>query len=263
MNILATSPASIARQLQDIEETLASIEIQLRTLPEGTANVSQSGGRIRMTGMLNGKRHVFNQSESPLVKQLLLRKYLTKKKQELEHARATLKHYMNYADHWLGSSEHFLMDNPLSAGLLKEHFAPADEPLFIWADRPDTCAAPNQETRTEETLFGLKVRSKSEVMIATYLFENELPFRYEEPLHIRGKTYYPDFTIRDPKSGAYYWLEHFGKMDDDLYIRKALNKLYNYIMAGIVPGINLITTYETKENKLNLPQIAAAIESVL
>lgn len=263
MRISTTSPHSIHRQLTAIETTLSSIDERIKSLPEGSATVSKSNGRIRMTGMINGERRSFNQNDMPLVKKLLLRKYLTKKRQELVHAKRALKHYMSFCDNWMGTANQYLADNPLCAGLLKDVFSDSDHPLSAWASRPDPCSAPYQELRTEETLFGLKVRSKSEVMIATYLFENGIPFRYEEPLNANGKIYHPDFTIRDPKSGAFYWYEHLGKMDEQRYIRRNTTRLYDYAMAGIIPSINLIVTYETEKCKLSLPQIAAAIETVL
>ena len=128
---------------------------------------------------------------------------------------------------------------------------------------PDRHAAPYQEERTEETLFGLFVRSKAEVMGATYFYENGIPFRYEEPIILGGVQYCPDFTFRDPKTGTFYWYEHFGKMDDPDYVRDNLPRLITYAKYGIIPGIKLVLTFETKEHKLSFPQIRAAIETVL
>ena len=112
-------------------------------------------------------------------------------------------------------------------------------------------------------MFGLFVRSKAEVMGATYFYENGIPFRYEEPIILGGVQYCPDFTFRDPKTGTFYWYEHFGKMDDPDYVRDNLPRLITYAKYGIIPGINLVLTFETKEHKLSFPQIRAAIETVL
>ena len=111
---------------------------------------------------------------------------------------------------------------------------------------PDRHAAPYQEERTEETLFGLFVRSKAEVMGATYFYENGIPFRYEEPIILGGVQYCPDFTFRDPKTGTFYWYEHFGKMDDPDYARRNFHKLERYYEAGIIPGDNLILSFDRK-----------------
>ena len=220
-------------------------------------------GHRRIVGVINGKRHYFNQSELPLVHDLLLRKYLSKKRTELLHARSIMKSNQHHTEHYLGSAEKFLMDNPMRAEILKDVFEIEDLSLRAWANAPDPCAAPYQEERTEETLFGLFVRSKAEVMIATFLYENGIPFRYEEPIWLNGKMFCPDFTIRDPKTGAFFFYEHFGRMDDPKYVRDNVPKLITYADNGIIPSVNLIITFETKKNKLSFPQIRAAIETVL
>ena len=80
---------------------------------------------------------------------------------------------------------------------------------------------------------------------------------------LNGKIYCPDFTIRDPKTGAFFWYEHFGKMDDPRYVRDAPRKLVVYADNGIIPTINLITTFETKNHKLSFPQIRSAVATVI
>ena len=64
-------------------------------------------------------------------------------------------------------------------------------------------------------------------------------------------TFYPDFTIRHPKTGEIIYWEHFGLMDDPSYYQKTFSKLQLYASYGIIPSINLITTYETQEHPLS------------
>ncbi len=99
------------------------------------------------------------------------------------------------------------------------------------------------------------VRSKSEALIHMYLFKNRIPFRYECELHLGNQIVYPDFTIRHPKTGKLYYWEHFGLMDDRNYAKKTCKKLYDYSTHGIIPMIQLITTYETKENPLTVETV--------
>ncbi|MBR5741771.1 MAG: hypothetical protein IKX91_04370 [Firmicutes bacterium] len=83
----------------------------------------------------------------------------------------------------------------------------------------------NVEYVTEK---GEHVRSRAECIIADYLHTMSIPYRYECALTIAGRTFYPDFTIRHPETGAIYYLEYFGMMDDPVYVSKALIKLQNY-----------------------------------
>jgi len=104
------------------------------------------------------------------------------------------------------------------------------------------------------------LRSKSEAIIDMFLYYNQLPYRYEAALTLDKSTIYPDFTIRHPKTGAIIYWEHFGLMDDPSYCRKALSKLSLYTSHGIIPSINLITTYETKSNPLSSDMIEKIVK---
>ena len=83
------------------------------------------------------------------------------------------------------------------------------------------------------------------------LYTHKIPFRYECALQIGEIKLYPDFTIRHPKTGAVYYWEHFGLMDNSVYAQNAYTKLQLYTSHGIIPSIQLITTFETKENPIN------------
>ena len=62
--------------------------------------------------------------------------------------------------------------------------------------------------------------------------------------------FYPDFTILHPKTYEIYYWEHFGMVDIPNYSRNAFNKLNIYTSNGIIPTINLITTFETTKKHL-------------
>ena len=243
----------------DITDEIQRIRELLQQMPEGTANAFISSGRLRIKGTLNGKAHFYNRSELPLAKQLIYKKYLETRRDELLHCQIALKAQSDFEQNWRGKSEMFLMENPERAALLSEFFTDQNHPLYEWMSAPNCCAAPYQELRTEDSPAGYKVRSKSEVMAIAVLLEQNRFFRYEDPLYLNGTFYYPDFTIRNPKDGKYYWYEHFGKMDDPEYARKTYAKLAVYASCGIIPSVNLITTFETKAQKLNIPHIKQAL----
>ena len=91
------------------------------------------------------------------------------------------------------------------------------------------------------------------------LFVNKIPFRYECELQLGEIFIYPDFTIRHPKTGEIYYWEHFGRMDDSKYNKNVPSKLQLYISNGIIPSIQLITTYETIENPLSSEKVESLI----
>lgn len=116
------------------------------------------------------------------------------------------------------------------------------------------------EQLTLKTSSGHFVRSKSEALIDMALFTHRIPFRYECALILGNDTFYPDFTIRHPKTGKTYYWEHFGLMDVPAYCKNVSSKLQHYSLNGIIPSIHLITTYETKENPLSPEVIEKIIE---
>ena len=91
---------------------------------------------------------------------------------------------------------------------------------------------------------GTPVRSKSEQVIANMLFYLEIPYVYEAPLLLNGHWIHPDFTILLPESGAVYYIEHAGFMQDEEYARAFGLKLRIYIQAGILPDEQLILSFE-------------------
>lgn len=104
------------------------------------------------------------------------------------------------------------------------------------------------------------LRSKSEVLIDMVLRKYHIPFRYECELVLNDTIIFPDFTIRHPHTGEYYYWEHFGLMDSLSYTDRTVSKLRLYTSNGIVPGNNLITTYETKNIPLTIQTIEKTIE---
>lgn len=71
---------------------------------------------------------------------------------------------------------------------------------------------------------------------------------------------YPDFTIRHPITGEMVYWEHFGLMDEEAYRNSVYKKLKLYCDNGIIPSINLITTYETKQHPLDANHVEAIIK---
>ena len=108
-----------------------------------------------------------------------------------------------------------------------------------------------REDLIHNTFSGMKVRSKSEEIIANILFTNHIPFRYEAPLTLNGSTMYPDFTIKNPKNNSYTYWEHLGLMDKKEYKDHAMEKISTYCDHNIIPDVNLILTYETQKHPLD------------
>ena len=139
--------------------------------------------------------------------------------------------------------------------LLEKHFIPQNEELKKWqSDSYERCKK-HEEALVIKGTQGKMLRSKSEAIIDMMLYKSRIPFRYEEKLVLDSVTIYPDFVIRHPATGKYYYWEHFGMMDEEEYRTHACNKIALYCKNGIIPSIQLITTYETKRNPLSAEKV--------
>ena len=108
---------------------------------------------------------------------------------------------------------------------------------------------------------GEYVRSKSEKIIADTLTKNNINYVYELPLRLKGYgTVKPDFTVLNKRTRHEYVWEHFGMMDDSIYVKNAIKKIEQYGKSGYVQGRNFIATFESKEAPLNTVTINRAIQ---
>lgn len=111
---------------------------------------------------------------------------------------------------------------------------------------------------------GEHVRSKSERIIADELFRLGIPYKYEAALKLGGQTVvYPDFTILNVKKRETWYLEHLGMLDNEEYLQNTFNKMNHYIQQGIIPGKNLIITYEKSDSPLNTKNLEILLKEYL
>lgn len=109
---------------------------------------------------------------------------------------------------------------------------------------------------------GEYVRSKSEKIIADLLTDFGLEYIYESSLELNDITIYPDFTIFHPTKRVEIYWEHFGRIDNEDYLRKTYNKILNYELNGYMRNDRLIVSYELN-NDLNIQWIHKLIKICL
>jgi len=111
---------------------------------------------------------------------------------------------------------------------------------------------------------GIKVRSKSELIIANTLEQCDVPYRYEYPLYLKGLgTVYPDFTCLNINKRKEIVWEHFGMMDNIAYANKNIAKIQAYNQSGFFTGKNMIMTFETSQNAISSNIIKNMIKEFL
>ena len=114
------------------------------------------------------------------------------------------------------------------------------------------------------TLKNEQVRSKSEIIIANLLNSKKIPYHYEYPVKLSsGAIIYPDFFCLNKRTRQEFYWEHCGKMDDPDYTERMIQRIADYSKIGIIPGKNLILSFETGKTPLETKAVEGLIEAYL
>lgn len=121
-----------------------------------------------------------------------------------------------------------------------------------WLQEPYARKSFSEDDPSFYSARGDRVRSKSEVLIADILDEFGIPYRYEAPLPLKnGYTIHPDFTILRLPYRTVCYLEHCGRMDDEIYVHAFLRRENTYIENGLIPGRDVFYTFESGASPIN------------
>ena len=245
----------ILEEYHSLQSQISEIQCKLKEMPEGKLLISRDG-KYRKWYVGDGHTKVYIPKKNRLfAEQLAQKKYLMSKLEELLCEKRALDAYLQvYIEH-KKHSEDILPSDSEYAQLLSSYFSPTDDSMIQWAKEEYERNLNHPEHLIHKTSSGILVRSKSEAMIERFLYTNKIPFRYECALYINNITFYPDFTIMHPETREIYYWEHFGRMDDMSYAEKTYSKLRTYATYGLVPSIQLITTYETKRYPMSYEDV--------
>ena len=231
-----------------------SKEIDEQAFPEGRLVANKNGTGYKWfrvsTDEANSdstRRQYLKKTEEDLARQLVYKMYLKRHKDAAEKEIHAIDAYLKRAPKRLPES--LLYECPEYARLLSDRLIPADEEIRQWQAANYIMNPIFPDMRQIRTLRGERVRSKSETMIADALYRNNIPYRYECRLDIDYPDVYPDFTILHPKDRRILIWEHFGRMDEEEYINKYHIKMRTFVANGYIPSINLLTTFETKNDR--------------
>lgn len=240
----------IKAEYVQICERISCIQSELQNLPSGKLLCCHQQNTAKWYQCNDGQRIYIPKSNRLLAEQLARKKYLTLLLSDLEKERVALAYYLNH--HSTSRKSEMLLSTPSEyRKLLLPYFKPISMELEQWMHSPYDKNEEHPESLIHKGVTDTYLRSKSEVLIDMLLRMHHIPLRYECALPLGNSIVYPDFTIRHPNTGALYYWEHFGMMDHLPYIEKTTSKLHLYATHGITPGIQLITTYETKSTPLS------------
>ena len=259
--------ASLIKEQERLRDIRKVAKERLEEAPEGTLRISKSREHVQFYHYMAeepfGHGKYIHRSQEELVQKLAQKDYDAKLlrlvERRLKQIERILKDYQ---------------DDEIEQLYLKEHAArrariEAVEPT--WENQLEQWQQEKYEGKgfQENDLViysekGERVRSKSEKILADFFYRNNIPYKYERPLPLKGYgIVYPDFTFLSPESRQEIYWEHEGKMDEPGYARAAVKKIQTYEENGIYVGERLILSFETDKTILNTNDIERKVKSYL
>ena len=261
---------SIRDQLEKRQEFLKEMETsvmkRMRSAPEGKLRISHRKGvpqyYYRKSPSERGGKYI-PRGNIKLIKSLAQKEYDEKLLKASERERKAIEAYLNHCP-CCTADRLFYELNDVRKDLVNPAIETDESYVKRWQEYPYVGKEFSSDTPALITDRGEKVRSKSEMIIANYLNKENIPYRYEYPVRLRGMgTVYPDFTVLNIRLRKEYYWEHFGMMDDPEYADKAVRKLSTFNSNGYYPGVNMIITFETKSVPLSGKQVKEFIQHYL
>lgn len=249
----------ILTEKERLIEQIRTLKQELLGLPEGKLICCHHGTRCKWYLSDGHKKIYIPKTNAHLAMQLARKKYLTLKLKDLENEKRALDFYLQH--HSPTGKANMLLTEPSEyQALLAPQFTTFSTEISNWLNSPYEQNHTHPEHLIHKSISGHLLRSKSEMLIDMLLYQHQIPFRYECALNLGEVKLHPDFTIRHPITGELYYWEHFGLMEHPNYAANTFSKLKLYTEYGIIPGIHLITTYETQEHPLSTEMVEKIID---
>ena len=241
----------IKSRVRHIEDELKQLEKTEIEWPQGELICAKNGKNCKWYLKRNNRTVYLPKKERELAQKLARKKYCLLRTRELKSELAACRAYMKKAEKAVNFVEKKI-ENTEYEKLLGGWLCSVNKELEEWKKESYEKNEAHLENLNIKGTGGKYLRSKSEAMIDKILNNVGVPFRYEEKLVLGDAVFYPDFTIKHPRTGKIYYWEHFGMMDNSEYVNRACQKIKIYCNCGIIPSVNLILTYETKEHPFDM-----------
>lgn len=255
MSNMKTIQQLVVDKLNKVEFYAAKAQESLDKAPVGSLSISYSKGKAQFYHRTESGQHKGKYIEKENIE---LTRALAQKQYDQSFLRIaeTNKKKLTRVLKLLQEKELIMVYETLSEirkKLVTPHILPADKYIEQWLSVKYSGKGFDGNTPMLLTERGERVRSKTEKIIADKLFAMGIPYRYEYPVRLKGfGVVYPDFTLLNIEKREAIYMEHFGMMDNPEYCHKAIKKLEDYGKNGIYQGKNLLVTFETSQNPLNM-----------
>lgn len=254
-------------QAQELEKLVAAKQKALSKSPKGKLQIRICRGSVQWYCVDDNFKEAYLPKDDESEARLLAQKSYDKK--VLDEACRSLvlikKFLKNYNPDVL--FEIFEKMHPARQELVKPIRLSDDDYIKQWLAVQYSGRPFGADSSELYTSLKIRVRSKSEVIIADALTHYGVPYRYEYPYKMKtpkgALRICPDFTCLNVRARREFVWEHFGLIDNVEYAKNMADKMEMYAENGYYEGVNLITTYETAEKHLSSHMVSLLIENVL
>lgn len=251
------------KYLDYLQRQIKMLKKELKKLPSGKLVISKNGSYNKLfSGGKNGCSYIPSANYAYAM-QLAKRQMIEIKLAHLLVLYNLYSGVISSEKNYSESVKSLIRKDSISQPLYSNAFNMLTYSKNTWANLDYDKSTKHPENLKFKSLSGQMVRSKSEAMIADTLLHYNIPYHYEEILTLDFGEVVPDFTILNPIDSSIVYWEHFGMFDDPDYVSKTILKIQSYIRNGIIPGKNLIMSFETLQHPFDSNMASEIIEKSL
>lgn len=254
----------LSEELRKLQYANKKVKQELVSAPEGGLRLGKSRGKTQYFRYTreDGKQYITKENQG-LAQMLAQKDYNEKVLQYTEKSIKLINKLLEeYEDDKL--EKIYLSEHPMRQTLIAPVEPTYNQRVEKWLAAPMSGKGFIEEAAIIMTNGGVRVRSKSEKIIADYFESVGIQYKYECPLYLKPYgIIYPDFTFMSKYTSEEIYWEHEGMMDNPEYSRSAIQKIELYEKNGILPGQNLILTYEYSTSSVNMEIVKMLTERYL
>ena len=262
--------------IEEIKKTITELDIMLPQLKSsknlkinGSLQCSSRGDTINYYQVFDdGSKKYLGRNDQQLIIALANKRHFCKMTDAVERERDQLDRCLKILESGTQISDIDKVYPSLHEGIrkLSGPFSITDDGYVMrWLKKNSYLRNRKQLSGQNKTLKGEYVKSKSEVIIADRMTYYGVPYVYEitTAKDAFDEMRYPDFFILNKRTRKEYFWEHLGKMGDPKYAAANQVKMEQFSKQGIIPGKNLIVSFECGDRPLSTEYVDTIIKQLL
>lgn len=240
--------------IQRCEHEISKYETIISGMPEGSLQISKNGEYFSWRVMYADKSRTYlSKQNEELAQTLAQKKYLEAKLDDMKEEAAACQTYLKHTKDHINHEERLIKNaDPEFLRLLNMNFQTKDARIIAWENEPYKKSNKYPEQLRYPTLKpNERVRSKFEASMARSLLSLNIPYKYEKVTLIGNTEIAIDFLALDARNFREIIIELFGMLNKPEYRKSHDWKMVNYINAGYIPNVNMLTFYETPQSPMD------------